>query len=86
MYAKDFKDALSALSIMSDFWSTFLQEYSWLQRSYCILIVKAVINPLESSQIQRGIKTKQPTHTPYRWQTADICLSDEDRETRYSLI
>lgn len=73
---------ISALSVMSVFESTFLQEYSWLQRSYCIPIVKAVMTPLESSQIHWVIKTKQGTHSHYRSQTADVCLSDEDRETR----
>jgi len=68
------------LSAMSDFESTFLQEYSWLQRSCCILLVKAVMTPLESSLIQWAIKTKQATHTHYRFQTADIFLIKTEKQ------
>lgn len=64
----------SALLVMSDFESKFLKEYSWLQRIYHILIVKAVMTLW-------GLNTKKATYTHYRSQTAALFLMKT--ETRH---
>lgn len=62
----------SALLVMSDFESKFLKEYSWLQRSYHIPIVKAVMTLW-------GLNTKKARHTHYRSQTAALFLMKTEK-------
>lgn len=64
---------ISALLVMSDFESTFLKEYSWLQRSYHILIVKSVMTLW-------GLNTKQAMHTLHRSQTPALFRIETEKQ------